>query len=76
MRVCIGIHFGDCLRLDDGVFGEVVNIASKVGEDVAGAEEVLVTREVRDAIDGRHRVEYSRSAVIGGDQVEMFRVVF
>lgn len=76
LRICIGIHYGDLILVDDGVFGEVVNIASKVGEDVAGAEEVLVTRQVREAVDGRHRLEYSRSTVIGGDQFELYRVAF
>lgn len=76
LRVCIGVHHGEVIRLQDGVFGEVVNVASKVGEDVAGAEEILITRQTRDAVDETHRVEYSRSVTIGGDQIELYRVVY
>ena len=47
--LCIGLGFGRVLRIGDAdVFGAQVNAASKLGEDIAKAHEILVTRAVRD----------------------------
>jgi len=47
--LCIGIGYGDLLRIGDSdVFGQEVNAASKLGEDVARAYEILVTEAMRD----------------------------
>jgi class 3 adenylate cyclase len=49
--LCCGIGFGRMLKIgDDDVFGHEVNIASKLGEDTAKGEEILVTRAAREAI--------------------------
>jgi adenylate cyclase len=49
--LCVGIGFGRILRIGDSdVFGQEVNAASKLGEDTAKADEILVTAAVRDAI--------------------------
>jgi class 3 adenylate cyclase len=46
--LCIGLGFGEMLRIGDhDVFGAEVNAASKLGEDAAGAWEILVTGAVR-----------------------------
>jgi class 3 adenylate cyclase len=54
--LCVGLGFGRVLRIGDAdVFGAEVNAASKLGEDIARASEILVTKAVRDAaasIDG------------------------
>ena len=38
-----GVGFGDVLELDGDVFGAEVNLASKIGEDLARPGEVLLT---------------------------------
>jgi class 3 adenylate cyclase len=49
--LCCGLGFGRLLKIgDDDVFGHEVNIASKLGEDIAKGNEILVTRAVRDAV--------------------------
>ena len=49
--LCVGIGFGRILRIGDSdVFGQEVNAASKLGEDTAKADEILVTAAVRDAV--------------------------
>src|SRR3954469_12424805 len=49
--LCLGIGFGRLLRIGDAdVYGQEVNAASKLGEDTAKADEILVTAAVRDAI--------------------------
>lgn len=49
--LCCGIGFGQLLKIgDEDVFGHEVNLASKLGEDTAQANEILVTKAARDAI--------------------------
>jgi adenylate cyclase len=47
----IGVDFGEILLID-GVdcFGDVVNLAYKLGEDIARPGEVLVTQRLREAL--------------------------
>ncbi len=50
VHLCIGLGYGDVLRIgDDDVFGAQVNAASKLGEDLAESGEILVTEEFRVA---------------------------
>jgi len=49
--LCIGIGFGEVLRVgDDDIFGAEVNAACKLGEDAAKAHEILITGAVAKAI--------------------------
>jgi adenylate cyclase len=57
LAVSIGIDFGPMLVLPgEDCFGDPVNVAHKLGEDIAGPGEVLITRRVhgqlRDAFGG------------------------
>ena len=48
--LCVGVGHGRLLKIgDDDVFGHEVNLASKLGEDTAKANEVLVTGAARVA---------------------------
>lgn len=50
--LCLGIGFGRVLRIGDSdVFGAEVNAASKLGEDIAKAKEILVTEAVRVEVE-------------------------
>lgn len=52
--LCLGIGYGKMLRIGDAdVFGREVNSASKLGEDVAKADEILVTKALVEAIGMR-----------------------
>lgn len=47
--LCVGLGWGMVLRIGDmDVFGSEVNAASKLGEDMAGPWEILVTGAVRE----------------------------
>ncbi len=49
---CIGVGYGPMLRIgDQDVFGREVNAASKLGEDIARAWEILVTDSVQAAAE-------------------------
>ncbi|MBP6850398.1 MAG: adenylate/guanylate cyclase domain-containing protein [Rhodoferax sp.] len=50
IEVCIGLGYGDVLRIDGDVWGSEVNAASRLGEDTARGGEILVTQGVRDAL--------------------------
>ncbi len=57
--LCLGLGYGPMLRIgDDDVFGAQVNAASKLGEDVAGPEEILVTESVRNSLDDFSGLQY------------------
>lgn len=73
-HICIGIDAGPVIRLRDNVFGGTVNVASKIGEDLAGKNGILITREVRDRIGKRFRSRYDRSTPLGGRLFELYRL--
>ena len=72
--VCIGIDAGPLIRVGKDVFGSTVNVAAKIGEDLAAKDEILVTSAVADGVKGRIRCAYARSSAIGGVSVELHRV--
>lgn len=73
-ETCIGIHWGKVLRLKDDAFGDKVNIASKIGEDLASRGETLVTKDVVQRLPARLKTEYLRSTEIGGRLFELHRL--
>ena len=75
-QLCMGFHHGKLLRLKDGIFGDKVNIASKIGEDLASAEEILVTKDVAARLPSRIKRSYARSVELGGKTYELHRVKY
>lgn len=56
---CVGIGFGRILRIGDvDVFGAEVNAASKLGEDIAKADQILVTRAACEAAGDLEGLSY------------------
>lgn len=61
--LCVGLGYGRVLRIaDEDVYGAEVNAASKLGEDMARAGEVLVTAEMRKALSKRKDLRFVRTA--------------
>lgn len=53
--LCVGLGYGKVLKIGDtDVFGKEVNAASKLGEDVAKAGEILVTEAVQKNATKEH----------------------
>lgn len=75
-NICIGIHWGKVLRLRDNIFGSKVNVAAKIGEDLAAKDEILVTKEVAARLKGRFKAKFLRSAELGGRQIGLYRVKY
>jgi class 3 adenylate cyclase len=48
---CIGVGYGRVLELTDDVFGDEVNVAFKLGEDVATTREILLSDAVLAQLD-------------------------
>jgi len=57
--LCLGIGYGDVLRVGDhDVWGREVNAASKLGEDTAGPNEILVTGAAQAELGAITSVRY------------------
>ena len=73
--LCVGIGFGDVLRVGDAdIFGAEVNAACKLGEDIATAGEILMTGAAARAarIPAGSRLEPIDTVPAGADSA--FRV--
>lgn len=58
--LCVGLGFGHLLRIGDvDVFGEQVNAASKLGEDIAEPWEILVTEQVKETIGRNGGIDFA-----------------
>jgi adenylate cyclase len=75
MKVCIGIGYGRVLLSNsEGVFGDQMNLASKLGEDVAGEGDILLTESAFRALPELRRSEFSEESVsISGVDFIFFR---
>lgn len=75
--VCIGIGFGDVLRSrSEGVFGNEMNLASKLGEDLAGIGEVLLTESAYQEISEEYRRDIvARKTNISGVELSYYIIL-
>lgn len=74
--LCVGLGYGRVLRIaDEDVYGAEVNAASKLGEDMARAGEVLVTAEMRKALSKRKDLRFVRTAKAPSGAKAAYRVL-
>jgi class 3 adenylate cyclase len=75
--LCAGIGYGRVLRVGDrDVFGQEVNAASKLGEDLAKAGDVLVTEAVHAAAGAHPDVRFEPIATNVAGAKQSYRVVY
>lgn len=75
--LCLGIGYGDMLRIGDhDVFGAEVNAASKLGEDTAKAGDILVTALAREAAGAVSGVRFRRTDVVPPGSTGSYEVVY
>ncbi len=75
--LCVGIGYGLMLHIGDtDVFGPQVNAASKLGEDTAKAEEILVTDSVAEAAKELPGVSFEPISVIPPGASAAFKVIY
>jgi adenylate cyclase len=71
LYMCIGVEYGPLLRLTDDAFGDAVNVAFKLGEDIAEPDEILIGRHAYDRVRnlgldlGGYNVSDLKSATTG-----------
>ena len=75
-QVCIGIGFGRLLKSrGEGVFGDEMNLASKLGEDTAEGGQTLITERAYLALPSREGlVSHRRFITISGVELPYFEV--
>ena len=70
----IGIGYGPILVVDDeDLFGCEMNLASKLGEDIAGSTEILLSLAAYEALAPAEYPFDSCREVIGGEPLDFFR---
>ncbi|MBI2363276.1 MAG: adenylate/guanylate cyclase domain-containing protein [Elusimicrobia bacterium] len=73
--LCVGLGYGRVLRIaDEDVYGSEVNAASKLGEDMARAGEVLVTEAMRKALKKRGGLRFVKTAKAPSGAKAAYRV--
>lgn len=61
LLLCMGLGYGDVIRVGDAdVWGRAVNAASKLGEDTARTDEILVTGDFKRAVAGPDDTRFVR----------------
>lgn len=74
IRAAIGIGWGDVLLLEgQDCFGQEVNLACKLGEDLARADEILLTDAARAELPARDYELSGRECDISGVQFKAWR---
>ena len=66
-RFSYGVGYGDVLDLDADAFGAEVNLASKIGEDLARPGEILLTPAAADALSPARQKRLVRHSSIRFD---------
>ncbi len=74
--LCVGIGYGEMLRIGDlDVFGREVNAASKLGEDTAGAGEVLLTQAAVSSLGEVEGLTFEKIETSVGGSADNYRVL-
>jgi adenylate cyclase len=75
-RIAIGIGYGSVLDVGDShLYGDEMNLAFKLGEDLAGPQEVLLTPAARAALDQDDRRFEERSYDVAGLHLTAYRLL-
>jgi len=75
-NICVGVHHGSLLRFADDAYGPAVNVSFKLGEDIAGKDELLVTGQVNGMLKKKFRTDYSKHVTIGGASFDVYKVKY
>ncbi len=78
VHVSIGIDYGKILIVNnEDIFGDAVNRACKMGEDIGVAGEVLITKEAMDMIPKEAEIEgRSVELSIGGLSIPAYTILY
>ncbi|MFN3491893.1 MAG: adenylate/guanylate cyclase domain-containing protein [Anaerolineales bacterium] len=78
IHVSIGIDYGKILIINnEDMFGDAVNRACKMGEDIGRAGEILITKEAMNLIPKDAEIEKKPIQVnIGGANMDAFEIMY
>ncbi len=78
IHISCGIDYGKILLIGhEDCFGDPVNRASKIGEDLAAAGEILITKEAMDLIPARGGIQAHEMKVsISGVTIPAYRIEY
>lgn len=78
VHVAIGIDYGKILILnDDDMYGDPVNRACKMGEDIGKADEILISKEAMDMIPEDAEIQGTLIEVsIGGLTMPAYQIMY
>lgn len=78
IHVTIGIDYGKILILnEDDMYGDAVNRACKMGEDIGKADEILITKEAFDMIPEEAQIHGNLIEVsIGGLNMPAYQIIY
>jgi class 3 adenylate cyclase len=76
--VSIGIAYGKILLIEGkDMFGDAVNLASKLGEDIAERGEILVTKEAKAKLENKDEFEFKpQQYSVSGISLEVLKVLY
>ena len=72
----MGIGYGEVLNLGEDMFGEQMNLASKLGEDLAHRGEILLTEAAHKQIEGEARDFEKIEMSISGLDLTVYKVKY
>jgi adenylate cyclase len=74
--ICVGIGHGTVLYTGDDIFGHQVNLASKLGEDIAKDAEILVTENVFHACRDEFTFSECEEASVSSVSFKYYKVTY
>lgn len=76
--LCLGLGYGDCLKIGDAdIYGAEVYAASKLGEDTATAWEILVTSEMKKALESDKTFKFEKLDIIPpGSKENAYKLIY
>lgn len=74
--ICIGIGYGTVLYVENDIFGQEVNLASKLGEDIARDGEILLTEAAYECCEkgADYPLEFIEHVEVSGISFKYYRV--
>lgn len=78
IHISCGIDYGKVLIIgQEDCFGDPVNRASKIGEDLAAAGEILITKEAKDRMPSEAEIHYREISVsISGTALPAYAIEY
>ena len=75
LHTSIGIGYGPVLLIRGDMWGAEFNLVSKLAEDIAGRDEILLTEAARSALSGGKYGLQERAVVLGGMPVSAYQLI-